>query len=70
MRCRANFRAEQIKLRLYDSRMSKVGMCWGGSRVVQLICRNPSHFFQTLFLSSLLLFTKSIILLVLLFIMK
>ena len=42
----------------------------GESRVVQVICRNHSNFFQTLFLSSLLLFTKSIIFLVLLFIMK
>ena len=42
----------------------------GGSRVVQVICRNHSNFFQTLFLSSMLLFTKSIILLVLWFIMK
>ena len=42
----------------------------GGSRVVQVICTNHSNFFQILFLSSLLLLTKSIILLVLLFIMK
>ena len=42
----------------------------GESRVVQVICRNHSNFFQTLFLSSLLLCTKSRIFLVLLFIMK
>ena len=42
----------------------------GGSRVVQVICTNHSNFFQILFISSLLLLTKSIILLVLLFIMK
>ena len=42
----------------------------GGSRVVQVICTNHSNFFQILFLSSLLLLTKSITFLVLLFIMK
>ena len=35
-----------------------------------MICRNHSNLFQTSFLSSLLQFTKSIILVVLLFIMK
>ena len=49
-----------------------IGCRWGsgGSRVVQVICTNHSNFFQILFLSSLLLLTKSITFLVLLFIMK
>ena len=53
-----------------EERMITFVFSRGGSRVVQVICTNHSNFFQILFLSSLLLLTKSIILLVLLFIMK
>ena len=56
---------------ILPNRTMLMSVCFrGGSRVVQVICTNHSNFFQILFLSALLLLTKSITFLVLLFIMK